>query len=125
MANITSVPSVEACFMPLLLELKDEQPLLESSLFPNVRANHFSTLPSIALISMDRKGVPLIQRRMAWALFYLIAAGFIQHRSRHFIQLTAAGAQIIKAHSCTWKTLTETPAWTQKFGAGWLPPQAV
>ena len=41
--------------------------------------------------------MPLIQRRIAWAKFYLNAAGFIQHRSRNLIQITEDGHAAVES----------------------------
>jgi len=117
-----SIPTVEACFMPVLKALGSEEPIIEQVALQQAKRDGFTNLPSIYLIQTDKRGVPLIQRRIAWARFYLGAAGFIQHRSRNLIQLTPAGAEALTKGTCSWSDLVGTAAWRQKFGEGWMPP---
>lgn len=98
--------------------------MIEQVALQQAKRNGFGGLPSIYLVQMDKRGVPIIQRRIAWARFYLGAAGFIQHRSRNLIQLTPAGAEALAKGACRWSDLVGTAAWCQKFGEGWMPPQA-
>jgi restriction endonuclease Mrr len=119
-----SIPTVEDCFMPVLKALGSEEPIIEQVALQRAKRDGFEGLPSIYLIQTDKRGVPLIQRRIAWARFYLGAAGFIQHRSRNLIQLTPTGAEAHTKGRCSWADLTSTSAWRQKFGEGWMPPQA-
>lgn len=119
------MPTVEACFLPLLRVLAEEgEPMVEQAALQAAKRDGFGALPSIVHIQTDKRGVPFIQRRIAWAKFYLNAAGYIQHRSRNLIQITEAGIAAVNANDCTWAELASTRAWAQKFGAGWLPPQA-
>lgn len=120
-----SMPTVEECFLPLLRVLAESgTPLVEQIALQTAKQQGFGSRASIVHIQTDKRGVPLIQQRLAWAKFYLIAAGFIQHRSRNLIQITDAGLEVAAANSCTWATLSNSRPWTQKFGLGWLPPQA-
>jgi restriction endonuclease Mrr len=120
-----SMPTVEDCFLPLLRVLGDHgEPMVEQAALKAAKTEGFSALPSIFHIQTDKRGVPLIQRRIAWAKFYLNAAGFIQHRSRNLIQITEAGLEAINSNLCTWAVLSSSRPWGQKFGPGWLPPQA-
>lgn len=120
-----TMPTVQDCFLPLLRVLAaGGEPMVEQAVFQATKQEGFSALPSIFHIQTDKRGVPLIQRRIAWAKFYLNAAGFIQHRSRNLIQITEGGRAAVESNVCTWTLLSSTRAWGQKFGAGWLPPQA-
>ncbi len=98
--------------------------MVEQAVLQAAKREGFNALPSIVHIQTDKRGVPLIQRRIAWAKFYLSAAGFIQHRSRNLIQITEDGLSVVESNVCTWTVLSSSKAWGQKFGAGWLPPQA-
>lgn len=118
------MPTVEQCFLPLLKVLADGEPAVEQVALQTAKRDGFGALPSIVHIQTDKRGIPLIQRRIAWAKFYLNAAGYIQHRSRNLIQITEAGHEAVQENMCTWARLASTPAWAQKFGPGWLPPQA-
>lgn len=119
------LPTVEACFLPLLRVLAAHgEPMVEQAALQAAKREGFEALPSIVHIQTDKRGVPFIQRRIAWAKFYLNAAGYLQHRSRNLIQITEDGIAAVNANACTWTELASTPAWAQKFGAGWLPPQA-
>lgn len=119
-----TMPSVEECFVPLLMALSNGEPAIEQVALQTAKREGFKALSSVVHIQTDKRGVPVIQRRIAWAKFYLNAAGYIQHRSRNLIQITEEGLQALKENACTWKQLAATPAWRQKFGPGWLPPQA-
>lgn len=119
-----NMPSVEECFVPLLMALSNGEPAIEQVALQTAKREGFKALASVVHIQTDKRGVPVIQRRIAWAKFYLNAAGYIQHRSRNLIQITEEGLQALKQNACTWKQLAATPAWRQKFGPGWLPPQA-
>ena len=88
-----TMPTVQDCFLPLLRVLAaGGEPMVEQAVFQATKQEGFSALPSIFHIQTDKRGVPLIQRRIAWAKFYLNAAGFIQHRSRNLIQITEGDA---------------------------------
>ena len=120
-----SMPTVEDCFLPLLRVLAAHgEPMVEQAAIQAAKQEGFTVLPSIFHIQTDKRGVPLIQRRIAWAKFYLNAAGFIQHRSRNLIQITEDGHAAVESRECSWTLLSSTRAWGQKFGSGWLPPQA-
>lgn len=120
-----SMPTVEDCFLPLLRVLAaNGEPMVEQALLKATKQEGFTALPSIFHIQTDKRGMPLIQRRIAWAKFYLNAAGFIQHRSRNLIQITEDGRAAVESRECSWTLLSSTCAWRQKFGLGWLPPQA-
>ena len=120
-----AMPTVEECFLPLLRVLASGgEPMVEQAALQAAKQEGFSALPSIFHIQTDKRGVPLIQRRIAWAKFYLNAAGFIQHRSRNLIQITEDGIAAVKSNTCNWMLLSSSRAWGQKFGPGWLPPQA-
>lgn len=120
-----SMPTVEDCFLPLLRVLAaNGEPMVEQAALQAAKQEGFTALPSIFHIQTDKRGVPLIQRRFAWAKFYLNAAGFIQHRSRNLIQITEDGRAAVESRECSWSLLSSTRAWGQKFGPGWLPPQA-
>ena len=120
-----SMPTVEECFLPLLRVLAaGGEPMVEQAVLQAAKQEGFNTLPSIFHIQTDKRGVPLIQRRIAWAKFYLNAAGYIQHRSRNLIQITEDGIAAVKSNTCNWTSLSSSRAWGQKFGPGWLPPQA-
>ena len=119
------MPTVEDCFLPLLRVLAaGGEPMVEQAVLQAAKQEGFSALPSIFHIQTDKRGIPLIQRRIAWAKFYLNAAGFIQHRSRNLIQITPEGIAAVESNACTWSLLSSSRAWGQKFGPGWLPPQA-
>ena len=65
-----SMPTVEECFLPLLRVLAaGGEPMVEQAVLQAAKQEGFNTLPSIFHIQTDKRGVPLIQRRIAWANF--------------------------------------------------------
>ena len=73
-----SMPTVEDCFLPLLRVLAaGGEPMVEQAVLQAAKQEGFSALPSIFHIQTDKRGVPLIQRRIAWAKFYLNAVGIL------------------------------------------------
>ena len=120
-----TIPTVEDCFLPVLRVLATGgKPVNEESALKAAKREGFNSLPSILHVQTDKRGVPLIQRRIAWAKFYLNAAGFLKHRSRSLIQITEDGLSAVESNRCTWALLSSSQSWAQKFGPGWLPPQA-
>ena len=120
-----SMPTVEDCFLPLLRVLAaNGEPMVEQAAIQAAKQEGFTALPSIFHIQTDKRGVPLIQRRIAWAKFYLNAAGFIQHRSRNLIQITEDGRAAVESLECSWTLLSSTRAWGKNLGQAGSPPSA-
>lgn len=90
-----AIPDFQTVMRPLLFSLSDKQERPSSWLYTQI-CDEFGLSPQEREQLLPSKRQPVLNNRVAWALFHMKSAGLVESPKRGIYKLTARGQQTIK-----------------------------
>lgn len=94
---IMAIPDFQTVMRPILQSLSDGQERPSAWLYSTI-ADEFHLLPQEREELLPSKRQPVLNNRVAWALFHMKSAGLVEQPKRGVYKLTPRGQQVLQKH---------------------------